>query len=228
MSEEEMEIEEMEEIVTEELAVDGELDMAIGADELDDARDVAAVGVVAAAAAASDLTRAVDAEVVADRLATLSDLVGVAGVNDISEGVDLLSASDDVDAMSAMVGLMSLGDVERGLELGRVAGELMTIANVVDELDMPILSAVLDDRGMQLQDIATDVILRAAAERSLAQPYGRHRPTDRRNGRSGDRGRGATYRSFRHRGRAFRRAGCGRRRAGGQGCGRGGSRRRSR
>ena len=109
-----------------------------------------------------------DAEVVADRLATLSDLVGVAGVNDISEGVELLSASDDVDAMSAMVGLMSLGDVERGLELGRVAGELMTIANVVDELDMPILSAVLDDRGMQLQNIATDVILRAAAERSLA------------------------------------------------------------
>ena len=58
MSEEEMEIEELEEVVTEELAVDGELDMAIGADELDDARDVAAVGVVAAAAAASDLTRA--------------------------------------------------------------------------------------------------------------------------------------------------------------------------
>ena len=204
MSEEEMEIEEMEEIVTEELAVDGEIDMAIGADELDDARDVAAVGVVAAAAAASDLTRAVDAEVVAERLATLSDLVGAAGINDISEGVDLLSAADDVDAMSAMVGLMSLGDVERGLELGRVAGELMTIANVVDELDMPILAAVLDDRGMQLQDIATDVILRAAAERSLAHLMA---ATGRQIGEMGEteieegvlRTRG-----FRHRRRAFR------------------------
>ena len=35
--------------------------------------------------------------------------------------------------MSAVVGMMSLGDVERGLTLGRLAGELETIANVVDE-----------------------------------------------------------------------------------------------
>jgi hypothetical protein len=71
--------------------------------------------------------------------------------------------------MSSLVGLMSLGDVERGLELGCLAGELSTIANVVDALEMPVLAAVLDDRGEQIQDIAVDVILRAAAERGLAQ-----------------------------------------------------------
>jgi hypothetical protein len=77
-------------------------------------------------------------------------------------------AADDVDAMSAAVGLMSLGDLDRGLELGRLAGELQTIGDVVDALEMPVLSAVLGDRGWRLQQIAVDVILRAAAERSLS------------------------------------------------------------
>ena len=36
------------------------------------------------------------------------------------------------------------------------------------KLEMPVLAAVLDDRGAMLQDIAVDVILRAAAERGLA------------------------------------------------------------
>lgn len=71
--------------------------------------------------------------------------------------------------MSSLVSLMSLGGVERGLELGHLAGELSTIANVVDALEMPVLAAVLDDRGEQIQNIAVDVILRAAAERWLAQ-----------------------------------------------------------
>jgi hypothetical protein len=46
--------------------------MEIAAAELVEARDAAAVTVAAAAAGASDLTQAVDAEVVADRLASLS------------------------------------------------------------------------------------------------------------------------------------------------------------
>ncbi len=56
--------------------------------------------------------------------------------------------------------------------MGRLAGELTTIANVVDELDMPVLATVLDVRGLELQEIAVDVILRAAAERSLSQLMG--------------------------------------------------------
>jgi hypothetical protein len=77
-------------------------------------------------------------------------------------------ASEDVEAMGAAVGLMSLGDLDRGLELSRIAGELQTISDVVDVLEMPILAAVLDDRGLLLQEISVDVILRAAAERSLS------------------------------------------------------------
>ena len=77
---------EQNEEMIEDLAVAGEIDLAVGADELDDAGDAADVAAVAAVAGASDLTRAVDAEVVADRLASLSDLVGAAGINDISRG----------------------------------------------------------------------------------------------------------------------------------------------
>jgi hypothetical protein len=120
-------------------------------------------------ASASDITRAVDAEVVADRLAKLSDVVAAAGVNDLGQGADLLSVSDDVETVSAVVGLMSLGDLERGLQLGRLAGELKTISSVVAAMKMPILSAVLEDRGAMLQGIARDVILRGAATRALSQ-----------------------------------------------------------
>ncbi len=160
----EMEVED----VAIDVALDGVDDVEDGLDSLDLAGDVAAMATGEAMAGAADLTRAVDAEVVADRLATLADVVGDAGVNDLTEGAELLMAADDVDAMSAAMGLMSLGDMERGLELGGLAGELQTIANVVDTLEMPVLSSILDDRGWRLQQIASDVILRSAAERGLS------------------------------------------------------------
>ena len=105
---------------------------------------------------------------VADRLSTLADVVADAGVDDLVEGAELLMASDDVQAMSAAVGLMSLGDLDLGLELSRMAGELQTLSDVVYTLEMPVLAAVLGDRGQSLQEIGADVILRAAAERSLS------------------------------------------------------------
>ncbi len=153
----------------EELAGQGLTDMAIGDAELRTARDWSTESTVAAAAGASDLTRAVDAEVVADRLAALSEVVGEASIDDILEGEDLLDAADDVDVMSAIVGLMSLGDAERGLAVGRVAGELATLAEVADGLEMPVLALILDSRGEQLKSIAVDVMLHAAAERGLSQ-----------------------------------------------------------
>ena len=149
-------------------ALDGLDEVDAGLDALEIAGDVAAVAGAEAMAAASDLTRAVDAEVVADRLGTLADVVGAAGVTDVAEGAELLMASEDVGAMGAAVGLMSLGDLDRGLELSRIAGELQTLSDVVDTLEMPVLSAVLNDRGLLLQEISVDVILRAAAERSLS------------------------------------------------------------
>ena len=99
-------------------------------------------------------TRAVDAAVVADRLSTLSEIVETAGIDDISQGADLLAHSEDVAAMSAIVGLMSYSDIERGLELARMAGELRAISDVTHALEMPVLTAVLADRGERLQQVA--------------------------------------------------------------------------
>ena len=42
------------------------------------------------AAASSDLTRAADAALVADRVQELSEVVGVAGEVDVEEGVEML------------------------------------------------------------------------------------------------------------------------------------------
>jgi len=160
---------EMDEELQEDMEDVGALEMEVGAEEIEEAKADAAVTVIAAAAGASDLTRAVDAGVVAERLQALSEVVGAAGINDIAQGEDLLDAAEDVDAMSAIVGLMSLSDAERGLAVGRVAGELATLAEVADEMNMPVLSLILDSRSDQLKSIASDVILHAAAERSLSQ-----------------------------------------------------------
>lgn len=150
------------------LALEGSEREQAGIETLQAAGDVARLGTAAVAAGASDLTRAVDSAVVADRLSTLSDVVETAGITDMSQGVDLLAHSEDVVAMSAMVGLMSADDLERGLEIARMAGELGAIGNVADALEMPVLSAVLADRGSRLQSIAVEVILQAAATRSLS------------------------------------------------------------
>jgi hypothetical protein len=157
------------EAAAQDAAVEGATTVAEGLDELDAAAIVDGVSAEELALGVSDLTRAVDAAVVADRLSTLSDVMGSAGVVDIAEGAELLASSDDIKSMSAVVGLMSLGDLDRGLELGRMSGELRTISEVVAGLQMPVLAAVLGDRGHQLQRIAADVIVRAAATRSLAQ-----------------------------------------------------------
>ena len=147
----------------------GQRNVQAGVMEIGLARDVADGAMAEVAAGASNVTRAVDAAVVADRLGTLSNVVAAAGVNDIAQGADLMMASDDVQAMSAAVGLMSLGDLESGLHLGRMAGELDTIAQVVAKLEMPMLAAILEDRSIELQDIATTTVLRSASTRGLSE-----------------------------------------------------------
>jgi hypothetical protein len=111
----------------------------------------------------------VDAEVVADRLGTLSDAVAEAGVRDMAEGAEMLAVSDDVEVLTAMVGLMSADDAEHGLELGRISGELITAARVLDRMQMPLLTIFLERRGARLQDMAVEQVLKAAGTRALAQ-----------------------------------------------------------
>lgn len=145
------------------------VDMMASGDALDMADELQDEAMVDAMSAASDLTRAVDAEVIADRLATLSGVVANAGVNDVEQGAALIAASEDVEAVSAAVGLMTVDDLDKGLELGRLAGELQILGRIVAELEMPVLSAVLSDRGNRLSELAKETILRAAASRSLTE-----------------------------------------------------------
>lgn len=144
-------------------------EMLDGEEEINFTQQLREAAAAQAKMAASDLTRAVDAEVIADRLATLSAIVGVAGINDVEQGAELIAASEDVEAISAAVGLMTVDDLDRGLELGRMAGELEVLSRIVDDLEMPVLSALLGSRGERLTQIAADTILRAAASRSLTE-----------------------------------------------------------
>ena len=63
---------------------------------------------------------------------------------------------------------MSKEELERGLELARLAGELWTVSDVVGVLDMPVLAEFLEERGMRLQEIAVDQLLRFTGTRALA------------------------------------------------------------
>jgi hypothetical protein len=114
------------------------------------------------------LTRAADAAIVAERVQDLSDIVGAAGIVDVEEGIDMLMKGGDVKAMGAIVKLMSREELERGLELARLAGELWTVSDVVGTLDMPVLADFLEERGMRLQQIAADQLLRYTGTRALA------------------------------------------------------------
>lgn len=150
-------------------ALEGAEDALDGLDDLDVARGAARIGVAEVGLAASDLTRAEDAALVAARVAQLSQVVGAAGEADIAQGAEMLATSEDIDVMAAVVGLMGEEDLERGLELARLSGELETVGEVMERMGMPVLAAFLADRGEILQDIAVEVVLRLGSTRALAQ-----------------------------------------------------------
>ena len=148
--------------------IEGAEEMVDGAADLQVAKEAVAIGVAEVASGASDLTRAADAAVVAERVQVLSDIVGEAGIVDVGEGVDMLMKGGNVRAMGAIVSLMSREELERGLQLGRLAGELGTVSDVIEILDMPVLADFLGERGMLLQEIAVDQLLRYTGTRALA------------------------------------------------------------
>ena len=67
------------------------------------------------------------------------------------------------------MGLMSVEDLESGLEVARTAGELWAVSDVVDLMEMPVLAAFLETRGELLQNVAVEIIVRAAGTRALSQ-----------------------------------------------------------
>jgi len=90
----------------------------------------------------------------------------------VAEGAELLAASEDLEAIGAVVGLMTEEDLEIGLEIARTAGELWAVSDVVELLEMPVLSAFLEQRGESLQEVAVEIILQAAGTRALSQVLG--------------------------------------------------------
>ena len=147
---------------------EGAAGVVAGAQDLKVAKAAGAVGVAEVAAGASDLTRATDAALAAERMQQLSDIVGEAGVVDVAEGVDMLIKGGDVRAMGAIVTLMSREELDRGLELARIAGEMWTVSDLAALLDMPMLADFLEERGTRLQEIAVDQLLRSTGTRALA------------------------------------------------------------
>ena len=142
-----------------------------GSNKPQEAADLGTDREAALAQGASDLTRAVDAGVVADRMAFLSSVVTAAGVVDVAEGIELLAQAEDVGAISAVIGLMSNEDLDAALELARMAGELSAISDLADLLQMPVLSDVMDSRGRRLHEMAVEL---GAALRSHASPGKNH------------------------------------------------------
>ena len=63
----------------------GMAEVADGLDELAVAQQAVRLGVAEVAAGSSDLTRAADAAIVAERMQDLSEIVGAAGVTDVSD-----------------------------------------------------------------------------------------------------------------------------------------------
>jgi hypothetical protein len=87
----------------------------------------------------------------------------------MAEGAEILATSEDVNVLSAMVGLMGAEDLEHGLELARLAGEMWVVSDVTDLLEMPVLAGFLEERGLLLQEMAVEQILRAGSTHSLSE-----------------------------------------------------------
>jgi hypothetical protein len=151
------------------VAEEGKKEAAQGAARLAAAGDLQAESTVVFAKGASDLTRAVDEKVVADRMAILGEAVAIAGVMDIAEGAEMLAASDDVGVLSALVGMMSVEDIQHGLELARLSGELHTTGEMVAALKMPVLSTFLSERAARLHQMSVEQIRLAISTDGVSQ-----------------------------------------------------------
>jgi hypothetical protein len=150
-------------------AMAGGQEAALGAERLETAEDMAAAGAVLLAQGASNVTQAVDQKIMSDRMAVLSDAVGVAGMADVAEGVAILAKSEDVSVLSALVGMMSSDGIEHGMELARLSGELQTASEMVEALQMPVLATLLSKRAARLHEMSVEQIRLAISTNGVSQ-----------------------------------------------------------
>lgn len=79
------------------------------------------------------------------------------------------TTSDAAAAMGAGVGLVAQEDLKTGLDVARTAGELWAAGDVIDLMEMPVLAGFLESRGERLQQVAVDVMLRAARAQAISR-----------------------------------------------------------
>ena len=80
----------------------------------------------------------------------------------------MLAASDDIAVQSALVGSMSQADLDTSMHLASIAGQLQAVSNVTEILGLPRISFFLEDKAFELQEVATETMLRSGATRALA------------------------------------------------------------
>ena len=80
----------------------------------------------------------------------------------------MLAASDDIATISDIVGVMSEGDLEHGMKLARLSGELRAAGEIVNRLEMPILTKFLHGRSITLDNLAVNAVLRSSSTRVLS------------------------------------------------------------
>ncbi|MCZ7670025.1 MAG: hypothetical protein M5U34_24055 [Chloroflexi bacterium] len=59
----------------------------------------------------------------------------------------MLAASDDIAVQGALIASLGEEDLEDAMAMASIAGQLLAVANVVADLDMPILAAFLADKS---------------------------------------------------------------------------------
>lgn len=123
-------------------------------------------------AGASDLTAGLDDIEAADRAAFFSGVVATAGIIDVAEGADLLASAESVETASALMSVMSATDIDFGMELAGIAGQVAATGDILSEIDMPILGALLDVKGGRLRELAVDSLFFAAALRGVSAALG--------------------------------------------------------
>jgi hypothetical protein len=150
-------------------AIAGQMEAAHGVQQMQAAGQMSDDGTTMVAMGASEVTRAIDASVVSERLEVLSDAVAGAGIMDVAEGAAMLAESEDVGVMSALVGMMSEDSLDHGLELARLSGELVTVSELVAELRMPVLADFLSARSDRLHQMSIEQIRVAISTEGVSQ-----------------------------------------------------------
>lgn len=150
-------------------AVEGAAQAADGAQLVGAGRELAGVAMQATASAASDLTRAQDTARVAQRVGELGRLVGAAGEADLAQGVTMMATASEIQALSTAFRHLSNEDLEQALRIGRISGELAIISDAASLLNMPVMSRVLDERAMALQQIGVEVLVQYMLGREMSK-----------------------------------------------------------